>query len=106
MFLGNHAERPLWRLWADSDGGLTPVYGAEEAAAAVCVRRVVYRTYREGAAGHAVLKDVVYFKNDNQAHRVLRYTLVLTPSALPQPFRFLYPCFLCPALAKECEELV
>lgn len=49
------------------------------------VRRVVYRTYREGAAGHAVLKDVVYFKNDNQAHRVLRYTLVLTPSASRSP---------------------
>lgn len=36
LFLGNQAERPFWRLWADSDGGLTPGYRAEEAVAAGC----------------------------------------------------------------------
>lgn len=49
------------------------------------VGRVVHRTYREGAAGDMVVKDVVYLKNDNQAHRVLRYTLVLTPAASRSP---------------------
>lgn len=49
------------------------------------VGRVVYRTCREGAAGDVVLKDVVYLKNDNQPHRVLCYTLVLTPAASRSP---------------------
>ena len=70
------------------------------------VGRVVYRTYREAAAGDMVLKDLVYLKNDNQAHRVLTLHTCSHPSCLLQPFRFLYPCFLFPALAKECEELV
>ena len=66
--------------------------------------------YRKRAAGHTVHKNVMYFKNNNRAHRVLNVItsyacshIITSPAARLSPFRFLYLHFLFSAFMKECE---